>query len=189
MSDINESIVKDQTISTESQPTVPEATRAVERKKPGRKPGYKAVAPTPVQTPIEKAVEKPVEPPPPVIKSKRQLHEEDMHRRWVEDSKLVRGIFRNHEIPGTSVTFPFRKYKQDAVKEYTLMDGQIYELPRAVATHLNNNCQYTIHKHATDENGKPIAIVGTKIQRFSFYPTDFSDVNSDTPKIDIITPI
>jgi hypothetical protein len=174
-------------VTNSDQTTTEPATKQTpkpERKKPGRKPGYKAVAPTPVETPIAKAVETP-----PVIKSKKQLHEERMHKLWTEDSKIVRGIFRNHEIPGTSVTFPFRKYKQDHVKEYTLQDGQVYELPRMVATHLNNNCQYTIHKHATDENGKPIAIVGTKIQRFSFYPTDFSDVGADTPKIDIITPI
>jgi len=162
-----------------------------ERKKPGPKKGFKsATASTPVQTPIEKAVEIPIEPIP-VIKTKKQLHEERMHKLWVEDSKLVRGIFRNHEIPGTSVTFPFRKYKQDPVKEYSLMDGQVYELPRAVAEHLNSNCQYTIHKHATDENGRPIAVVGTKIQRFSFYPTDFTsiDVGVDKPDIITVTPL
>jgi hypothetical protein len=163
------------------------------RQKPGRKPGWQK--PSPIEAPVhsKSPIEAAITTPPEVApKTKKQLHEERMHKLWLEGSKMVRGMFRNHEIPGTGVTFPFRAFKQDPVKEYTLNDGQIYELPKAVAQHINNNCQYTIHKHATDDNGKPIAVVGTKIQRFSFYPTEFTTLDvtgEDKPDIKIVTPI
>lgn len=156
--------------------------------KPGRKPGYKKPE-SKVEQPVKETVAQVLEAPQVAPKSKKQLHEERLRKLWEEDSKLVRGIFRNHEIPGGNVMFPFRKYKFDPVKEYTLNDGEIYELPRMVATHINNNCSYPVHKHATDDKGKPVAIVGSRVQRYSFYPTEFADVDQDRPKIDIITPL
>jgi len=126
---------------------------------------------------------------PKVVKSKKQLHEERMYKLWLEDSKTVRGIFRNHEVPGAAIEFPFRIYKQDKVQNYLLKDGQVYEVPRALAKHINNDCAYPEHKHAHDENGKPSVVVGRRVQRFSFMPLDFSDVGDNKPDIVTVTPL
>lgn len=173
MSDINE-----------IQVTTPETKPA--KKKPGRKPAMKKAEPVAEPTIKDALALETVQVAP---KTKKQLHEERLRKLWEEDSKMVRGIFRNHEIPGGNVMFPFRKYKFDPVKEYTLNDGEIYELPRMVASHINNNCSYPVHKHATDDKGRPVAIVGSRVQRYSFYPTEFADVGQDKPRIDIITPL
>lgn len=61
------------------------------------------------------------------------------------DLENVTGIFRNHERPGGSLNFFFRKYK-GAVMYYTLKDNEMYSLPRCVATHLNTRCAYKTYE-------------------------------------------
>lgn len=153
------------------------------RAKPGRKPAQPVMVVEPKPTLAE--VVAPVIAP----KTKRQLHEERMHKMWLEDSKLVRGIFRNHEVPGAALEFDIRLYKEDQLKTYKLLDGQVTEIPRGIARHINNNCNYPQHKYMADENGKQQVVVGLKIQRYSFNPIDFSDVGSDKPDIVIVTPV
>lgn len=97
-----------------------------------------------------------------------------IYLKWKEESKLVKGIFRCHEPRGGSVTFSFRKYKWDAVKTYTMVDGEEYEIPLSVARHLNNNCNYFEHTHILDSHGKPIVDrVGKKVSRMNFDSKDF----------------
>lgn len=90
-------------------------------------------------------------------------------------SEPVRGIFRNYETPGAGLSFCFREFKGDPVQTYNLYDNRIHTIPYGVARHLNRNCSTPVHKHAVDEYGSPLQVVGTRTRRFSFEPLDFMD--------------
>jgi len=94
-----------------------------------------------------------------------------------KDREMVRGIFRFFEVPGGTMAFSFRKYKEDEIETYTLNDGSIYTIPRGVAYHLSNNCWYPEHAYKMDEQGRPSVQVTKKKRRCSFEPLDFMDPN------------
>lgn len=97
-----------------------------------------------------------------------------VYLKWKEESRMVKGIFRCHEPQGGCVTFSFKKYKWDPVKRYTFYDGMEYEIPLAVARHLNQNCNYAIHSYIMDVQGRPIVDkAGKKFQRMNFQSLDF----------------
>lgn len=101
--------------------------------------------------------------------------EDKIRQKWKEESRLVKGIFRCHEPVGGQIMFPFRKYKWDQTKWYTLVDGETYEIPLAVARHLNENCSYAVHSHIMDAQGKPtVDRSGKKISRMSFESLEFT---------------
>ncbi len=102
-----------------------------------------------------------------------------------KDREIVRGKFRFHEIPGGVMEFVFRKYKQDPVESFTMVDGEIYQIPRGVANHLNKNCWYPIHHFLRDENGHMTAAVNRKVQRCSFESLEFMD-DDDGRVVDIV---
>lgn len=104
-----------------------------------------------------------------------------------KDREKVKGIFRFHEVPGGSMSFVFKAYKNDPIERYDLIDGQVYALPLGVAKHLNNNCWYPVHAHAQDENGKPLAKLGKKVKRCSFQSLEFVDIEELNPAADIVT--
>lgn len=93
-----------------------------------------------------------------------------------KNRQKVKGIFRFHEVPGGSMTFCYREFKQDPIEKYTLNDGQIYEVPLGVAKHLNRNTWYPIHAHKLDENGNTSTEIGTKVRRCSFQSLEFVDL-------------
>ena len=94
-----------------------------------------------------------------------------------EEQKMVRGIFRFHEVPGGQMDFVFRKYKGQPLEKYSMKDGEVYEVPLAVARHLNTNCWYPVYGH----NDKAQAVVADnalmsikeKVRRCSFQSLDF----------------
>lgn len=92
-----------------------------------------------------------------------------------KDREMVRGIFRFFEVPGGTMAFSFRKYKEDEIETYTLNDGSIYTVPRGVAHHLSNNCWYPEHAYKMDDQGKPSVQITKKKRRCSFEPLDFMD--------------
>ncbi len=92
-----------------------------------------------------------------------------------KDREMVRGIFRFYEVPGGTMAFPFRKWKWDKTVTYTMIDGEIYTVPRAVAKHLSNNCAYPEHSFKQDDNGRNVAMVSKMKRRCSFDPLDFMD--------------
>jgi len=101
--------------------------------------------------------------------------DDKIYRMWKEESRMVKGIFRCHEPPGGSVTFPFRKYKWDQTKTYEMTDGEVYEVPLAVARHLNQNCSYPVHSHILGPDGRTqLNTQGKKRQRMSFESTEFA---------------
>ncbi len=105
-----------------------------------------------------------------------------------KDKVMVQGIFRFHETPGGTLTFPYRAYKEDSVENYTLVDGQVHTIPYGVARHLNRDCWYPQHAHQLDATGKPIMVIGKKVQRCSFQSLEFME-NDDmnTGSSDIVT--
>ena len=89
-----------------------------------------------------------------------------------EDSRIVQGKFTCHDPKGGTITFPYRKYREDPTKMYTLSDGQIYKLPIGVVKHLNN-CGREVSSHLLDANGNPVVGIGKKDYRFNFQGLDF----------------
>jgi len=98
-----------------------------------------------------------------------------------KDREMVRGKFIFHEVPGGTIMFPFRAYREDAVENFTLQDGGIYTIPLGVAKHLNKNCSYPVHAYAADDNGKPIMKIGQRVRRCSFQSLEFIDTDDLTP--------
>lgn len=102
------------------------------------------------------------------------LGDNKLYEMWKEESKMVTGVFRCLEPRGGSVKFAFRKYKQDPTRWYTMQDGQEYTVPLAVARHLNSNCNYPVHSHILDSDGKTtIDTTGKKESRMNFESTQF----------------
>lgn len=105
-----------------------------------------------------------------------------------KDREPVKGIFRFYEVPGGSLSFVFRKYKEDPIERFDMVDGEVYKIPLGVAKHLNNNGWYPIHKYAMDEEGKPSMKIGQKKRRFGFNSLEFVNVEElNTPDKEIIT--
>lgn len=109
----------------------------------------------------------------------------DKHR------EKVKGIFRFHEVPGGSMSFVFKAFKDDPVETYHMVDGQVYEIPLGVAIHLNKNCWYPVHALATDENGVASHKIGQKVRRASFQSLEFVDIEDlsavGTPENELVT--
>ena len=113
-----------------------------------------------------------------VTKSRAQALEDEQRRLWEEESRLVKGIFRCHEPRGGEVTFSFKKYKWDNVIKYTFRDGEQYEIPLAVARHLNEDCNYVQHTNVLGPDGRPTKnTAGKKVSRMNFESLDFWNVN------------
>lgn len=104
-----------------------------------------------------------------------------------KDREMVRGIFRFYESPGFTLSFSFRKYKEDKTERYDLVDNQIYSIPLGVAKHLNTNGAYPIHTYAKDERGNSIQRIGQKIHRFGFQSLEFVDVEELSQTKQIVT--
>lgn len=106
-----------------------------------------------------------------------------------KDREKVRGIFRFFEVPGGSFGFVFKKYKEDSVERYDLVDGNIYELPLGVAKHLNDNCWYPEYDYVKAEgltggfnpNGGGMRIT-KKIRRTAFQSLEFVNEHEMNPK-------
>ncbi len=115
--------------------------------------------------------------------TKKEAHAKNIRYLRDKDREMVRGIFRFHEVPGGSMSFPFRAYKGDPIENIgPLVDGQVYTLPLGVARHLNKNLWYPQHSHALDERGMPIFKVSQKVRRASFQSLEFVDVEDLTPE-------
>lgn len=93
-----------------------------------------------------------------------------------KDRELVKGIFKFYEVPGGSMSFVYRAYKEDKTERYDLVDGQVYSIPLGVARHLNKNGWYPVHSYAMDESGKPSMKMGQKKRRFGFQSLEFVDI-------------
>jgi hypothetical protein len=108
-------------------------------------------------------------------KTTQEKKTRDPKKEREQDHKMVKGVFRCYEPMGGSFTFNFKKYKGDQVLKYTMVDGEVYEVPMMIAKHLNNNCWYPRHSHVMDINGNPTLDVGKKVKRCSFESLAFHE--------------
>ena len=108
-----------------------------------------------------------------------------------KDREPVKGIFRFYEVPGGTLSFVYRAYKEDPVERFDLVDGQIHTIPLGVARHLNKNGKYPVHAYRQDEKGNPAMIIGKKVARFAFQSLEFIDIDdmSSTGETTIIDPV
>lgn len=76
---------------------------------------------------------------PPKFATKKEL-EEYLDKIKERDNTLVTGVFRNLEIPGSTIKVCFRINKNEGFKEEYFTDGQEYTIPYAWAIHLDQGC-------------------------------------------------
>jgi len=112
-----------------------------------------------------------------------------MAKRTIEvqkeiDKKPVTGRFVYDEVPGGTLTFPYRKYPKDPIVKWTFVDGEVYTVPRGIATHLQREGKYKVHVHTLDEKGMPSMKIGRMVNRFNFEAISFLDEeDGDTPAL------
>jgi hypothetical protein len=132
-------------------------------------------------------------------KSKKQLLEEKLRPFIEEETKLVKGRFRNYETPGGYANIYCGKYPGVPHFKRMLLDGEVYEIPLYVARFLNgvdvtakacderiNTCSYVVHSHNfkkdsemvrsfQDENGNLITPETSKkfVKRYGFESLEF----------------
>lgn len=126
-----------------------------------------------------------VEQEPKDLTNKRPSKEpKDLKDERARDRETVRGIFRFHEVPGGTICFVYKKYKGDPVEKFTMVDGQVYNIPLGVAKHLNKNCWYPVHDYQMDDFGKFTNEyrVSKKVRRVSFQSLEFVDTDDITPE-------
>jgi len=109
--------------------------------------------------------------------NRQRLTRADVERMRDKDREKVKGIFRNYEVPGGSLSFSIKLWPGDQVESYTLFDGEIATVPLGVAKHLNKNGWYPRHEYALDQNGKKAVRIGEKIRRFGFQSLEFVDTD------------
>jgi hypothetical protein len=107
-----------------------------------------------------------------------------------EETKKVKGTFKNLEMSGAGISFPFRGNWKGPVRQFTFFDGCEYEIPEEVAIHLNGSnawysCTYKSTKWVAADgtetvNAKPVVSpsmpnfkkeIGKKTSRFLFQVT------------------
>lgn len=92
-----------------------------------------------------------------------------------EDEKLVKGQFEFTEAEGGSFDFAYRIYPGEIV-QYTLVHGEICEIPMGVVKHLNG-CKKKIKKYANVEQKAKGSIILPRaydtISRVRFVPEEF----------------
>lgn len=108
-----------------------------------------------------------------------------LEAKRAEERKMVRGIFRFHEVPNGQMEFMYRKYKGDPLEKFSMKDGEVYEIPLGVARHLNTNCWYPVYGHndkaQQEVAGSAAMSIKEKIRRCSFQSLDF--VEQETRKV------
>jgi len=121
------------------------------------------------------------------------------------DAEKVSGIFKNLENPATaggrgSVMFGYKAYPGDPYEFYELCDGERYTLPRGVARHLNNNCNYKEYQHLPGEFGQQgirsaahdgrmdtsKMQMARKVHRYAFHSLEYMDDDIDMMPSNIV---
>ena len=111
----------------------------------------------------------------PITKSKIADAKEKLEAKYKEESQLVKGIFKNLEVPGGDVSFSFRAYPHDPLRVYRFEDGKEYEIPLCVARHLNNTCNEKGYKYVRNLDGDVLKSpkVYPNRQRYQFLSANY----------------
>ena len=123
----------------------------------------------------------------------------ELEKFMKEESRLVKGRFRNYEVKGGSLPFQAKKYPNQPVYKQDFQDGEVYDVPLWVARWLNGvdavakglngkigSCSYPVHGFKWDagastpgsvpgQGGTPVPIVGIakRVQRYGFESLEF----------------
>ena len=96
-----------------------------------------------------------------------------------KDREMVKGVFKFYEVPGGTMRFPYKKYKEDSLETFEMVDGNFYTIPFGVAKHLNTAGAYPVHEFRKDEQDKPHIHIGKMVRRFGFHSLEFQDFDKD----------
>jgi hypothetical protein len=123
----------------------------------------------------------------------------ELKKLMEEESKIVRGRFKNYETPGGNLPFQSRKYPNQEVFKIVFQDGGVYDVPLWVARHLNGtdktakvlngrigSCSYPVHGFKWDAGQSPpksddsqpgnlVPVIGIekRVQRYGFESLEF----------------
>ena len=78
----------------------------------------------------------------PTTDAKKKTPKQNLRYQRDKHKETVKGIFRFYEVPGGSLSFVFKEFKEDPVQRFDMVDGQVYTVPLGVAKHLNKNGSY-----------------------------------------------
>lgn len=108
------------------------------------------------------------------------MKKKDISLQKEADARLVTGRFVYTERPGGTLTFPYKKYKGDPIKVWSFVDGEVYTIPRGIASHLQREGRYAVHSHAMTEDGKPSLKIGHMVTRYTFESLGFLDEDDES---------
>jgi hypothetical protein len=103
-----------------------------------------------------------------------------------KDREKVKGVFHFYEVPGGTLSFSYKAYKEDQVEKYTLEDGKIATIPLGVAKHLNKNGWYPEYEYFKDEETRNVMKIAKKVRRFGFESLEFVDISDMEPSSPIV---
>lgn len=127
----------------------------------------------------------------------------EIERKKQRGKKMVKGIFKFHEVPGGMLEFSVKVNKEDQVVNYRMYDGHVYEIPLAVAIHLNKECAYDEYSYIRGEEsngiygmryaGVPAAgfhnfhtqVVTRRVHRTSFQSLEYYDIEELAPQTNL----
>lgn len=112
-----------------------------------------------------------------IINHKAKTEVDEMIKKMrKEDEKLVKGQFEFVEAEGGFFDFTYRIYPGDPIQHYTLVHGEICEIPFGVVKHLNG-CKKKIRRYSNVEQAPTGALKTPKtfdtISRVRFVPQEF----------------
>jgi hypothetical protein len=133
------------------------------------------------------------------LPSQKQLNKQKLDKFIEEETKLVKGRFRNYETPGGNLRVQIRKYPGIPAFDKIMIDNEMYEVPLYVARHLNgidataggcskkiNTCAWPTHGFKWDRDkpmpqsregdaGIPVPLIGISKwnRRFGFESLQF----------------
>ena len=112
-----------------------------------------------------------------IVNHKPKTEVDDMIKKMrKEDDRLVKGQFEFTEAEGGFFDFTYRIYPGDPIQHYTLVHGEICELPYGVVKHLNGT-KKKIRRYSNVEQAPTGGIKTPKtfdtISRVRFVPSDF----------------
>jgi hypothetical protein len=113
----------------------------------------------------------------PLNELQKKEAKEKLNKQYKEESKLVKGIFKNIEAPGAGVEFPFIKIPHDPIRYYRFEDNKEYEIPLYLAKHINVTCNEKAVETFKDLDNNPTSIpkirTVPKRQRYQFLSSEY----------------
>lgn len=110
-----------------------------------------------------------------VVSQGKETSREKLRKLIEDETRVVKGRFRNYESPGAKARVQIKKYKDVPIFDRWMTDNEVVEIPLYVARHLNgidkcapnvgyktNTCSVPIHawKHGINDP-LPASALGT----------------------------